>query len=74
MDLDVFWHHHAIYFTMGLGWLLQQKGKALFELFGRGFDLASLVMIAGGLFLIYKTVMEIHHKLRRRRRNQSIWQ
>ena len=48
---------------LGLGWLLQQKGKALFELFGRGFDLASLVMIAGGLFLIYKTVMEIHHKL-----------
>lgn len=48
---------------LGLGWLLKQKGKALFELFGRGFDLASLVMIAGGLFLIYKTVMEIHHKL-----------
>lgn len=47
----------------GLGWLLQQKGKSLFELFGRGFDLASLVMIAGGIFLIYKTVMEIHHKL-----------
>ncbi|MBS4044399.1 MAG: TerC family protein [Chitinophagaceae bacterium] len=48
---------------LGLGWLLKQKGKSLFELFGRGFDLASLVMIAGGLFLIYKTVMEIHHKL-----------
>ena len=47
----------------GLGWLLQQKGKPLFELFGRGFDLASLVMIAGGIFLIYKTVIEIHHKL-----------
>lgn len=46
-----------------LGWLLQQKGKALFTLFGRGFDLASIVMVAGGLFLIYKTVMEIHHKL-----------
>lgn len=48
---------------LGLGWLLQQKGKSLFVLFGRGFDIASLVMIAGGLFLIYKTVMEIHHKL-----------
>jgi predicted tellurium resistance membrane protein TerC len=32
-------------------------------LFGKGFDLASLVMLAGGLFLIYKTVKEIHHKL-----------
>ncbi len=46
-----------------LGWLLTQKGKALFTLFGKGFDLASLVMIAGGLFLLVKTVTEIHHKL-----------
>jgi len=46
-----------------LSWLLQQKGKFLFTLYGKGFDIASLVMIAGGLFLIYKTVMEIHHKL-----------
>lgn len=48
---------------LGLSWLLEQKGKALFYAFGKGFDLASLVMLAGGLFLIYKSVMEIHHKL-----------
>ncbi|MEP7256279.1 MAG: TerC family protein [Ferruginibacter sp.] len=48
---------------MGLGWLLTQKGKAVFTLFGKGFDLASIVMLAGGIFLIYKSVMEIHHKL-----------
>ncbi len=48
---------------MGLGWLLTQKGKSLFSVFGKGFDLASIVMLAGGLFLIYKSVMEIHHKL-----------
>jgi predicted tellurium resistance membrane protein TerC len=48
---------------MGLGWLLAQKGKPLFTLAGKGFDLASLVMLLGGLFLIYKTVKEIHHKL-----------
>lgn len=48
---------------LALGWLLQQKGKVLFSIFGKGFDLASLVMIAGGLFLLVKTVMEIHHKL-----------
>ncbi len=48
---------------MGLGWLLTQKGKAVFTLWGKGFDLASIVMLAGGLFLIYKSVMEIHHKL-----------
>ena len=46
-----------------LSWLLQQKGKAIFTVFGKGFDLASIIMIAGGLFLIYKSVMEIHHKL-----------
>ena len=50
-----------------LGWLLRQKGNTIFgfTLFGvtKAFDLASLVMIAGGLFLIVKTVMEIHHKL-----------
>lgn len=48
---------------MGLGWLLTQKGKAIFTIADKGFDLASIVMIAGGLFLIYKSVMEIHHKL-----------
>lgn len=48
---------------MGLGWLLTQKGKSVFSLFGKGFDLSSLVMLAGGLFLIYKTVREIHQKL-----------
>lgn len=48
---------------LGLGWLLAQKGKAIFTILGKGFDLASLVMILGGLFLIYKSVKEIHHKL-----------
>jgi predicted tellurium resistance membrane protein TerC len=48
---------------MGLGWLLSQKGKAVFTVFNKGFDLASIVMLAGGIFLIYKSVMEIHGKL-----------
>ncbi|MBK9570354.1 MAG: TerC family protein [Chitinophagaceae bacterium] len=48
---------------LGLGWLLAQKGKSIFTISGKGFDLASIVMLAGGLFLIYKSVMEIHHKL-----------
>jgi predicted tellurium resistance membrane protein TerC len=48
---------------MGLGWLLSQKGKAIFTVAGKGFDLASLVMLGGGLFLIYKSVKEIHAKL-----------
>ena len=48
---------------LGLSWLLGQRGNAVFTLFGKGFDLASLVMILGGLFLIYKSVKEIHEKL-----------
>lgn len=48
---------------LGLGWLLDQKGKAVLTVWGKGFDLASLVMLAGGIFLIYKSVKEIHGKL-----------
>jgi predicted tellurium resistance membrane protein TerC len=48
---------------LALGWLLSQKGKHLFVVGEKGFDLASLVMLVGGLFLIYKSVKEIHHKL-----------
>lgn len=48
---------------LGLGWLLSQKGKAVFTVFNKGFDLASIVMLLGGLFLIYKSVKEIHEKL-----------
>lgn len=48
---------------LALGWLLEQKGKTLFSIGSKGFDLASLVMLLGGLFLMYKSVKEIHHKL-----------
>lgn len=52
-----------IILLLGLSWLIKQKGKPVFTVFDKGFDLASLVMLAGGLFLLYKTVKEIHHKL-----------
>lgn len=50
---------------MALGWLLSQRGKYIIpeSWFGKGFDLASIVMLLGGLFLIYKSVKEIHGKL-----------
>jgi predicted tellurium resistance membrane protein TerC len=57
---------------LGLGWLLAQKGKAVFSIAGKGFDLASIVMLAGGLFLIYKSVMEIHHKLEGEDPNEAL--
>src|SRR5258706_4783240 len=50
---------------LALGWLLTQKGKYIIPetWFGKGFDIASLVMLGGGIFLIYKSVHEIHQKL-----------
>ena len=48
---------------MALSWLISQKGKPVFTLWDKGFDMASIVMLLGGLFLLYKTVKEIHHKL-----------
>ena len=47
----------------GLSWLLAQKGITVLRLFGNDLDIASIVMLAGGLFLLYKTVKEIHQKL-----------
>lgn len=57
---------------LGLGWLLKQKGKSVFSIAGKGFDLASLVMILGGLFLIYKSVKEIHEKLEGEDPNETV--
>ena len=48
---------------VGLGWLVTNGNKELFNVFGKGFNLRSLIMIAGGFFLLYKTVKEIHEKL-----------
>ena len=52
---------------LSLGWLLANGNR---ELFGinmgdghYGFNLRNVIMFAGGLFLLYKTVKEIHHKL-----------
>lgn len=44
-----------------LGWLVRNPLK--FDILGYTFELGNLVMLAGGLFLIIKTVTEIHHKL-----------
>src|SRR4029078_1877318 len=48
---------------IGLGWLVSPQGNFLFTVADKGFDIASLVMLAGGIFLIYKSVREIHKKL-----------
>ncbi len=52
---------------LALGWLVTNGNMELFGLnVGEkhiGFNLRNLIMFIGGLFLIYKTVKEIHNKL-----------
>jgi predicted tellurium resistance membrane protein TerC len=48
---------------LGLGWLVTSGNKVLFSIGNWGFSLRNLIMIAGGLFLLFKTVQEIHEKL-----------
>jgi predicted tellurium resistance membrane protein TerC len=56
-----------ILLLLGLGWLVANGNKELFGLNvgGQhyGFNLRNMIMLLGGLFLLYKTVKEIHAKL-----------
>jgi len=40
-----------------------QLTNPLFELFGHGFSWRDLILIAGGLFLVWKATREIHHSV-----------
>ncbi len=51
-----------VLFLLAVGWIIGLKAE-LFEIFGVGFSGKDLVLLAGGLFLIYKATKEIHHKL-----------
>ena len=44
------------------GWIITLKDDVV-VLFGMGFSVKDFILIAGGLFLVYKAVTEIHHKL-----------
>ncbi|TQJ30457.1 TerC family protein [Microbacterium sp. SLBN-146] len=44
------------------GWIITLKDDVV-TLFGMGFSVKDFILIAGGLFLVYKAVTEIHHKL-----------
>lgn len=56
-----------ILLLLALGWLVANGNKELFGLDIRdqhyGFNLRNVIMFVGGLFLLYKTVKEIHAKL-----------
>ena len=43
--------------------LIMKLESDLFTLFGKGFSGKELILIAGGLFLLYKSTKEIYHKM-----------
>jgi len=47
---------------LGVGWVIGLKAQ-LFEVFDLSFSGKDLILLAGGLFLIYKATKEIHDKL-----------
>lgn len=51
-----------ILMLLGLQWI-QQQDQPLFELMGHSFTGKSLMLLTGGLFLLYQSVHEIHLKL-----------
>lgn len=48
---------------LSLTWLVKNGRAELFSLWGKSFNLRGLIMLGGGLFLLIKTVSEIHQKL-----------
>lgn len=51
-----------ILLLLAIGWIITLEDE-WFEVFDRGFSGKELILLAGGLFLIYKATKEIHHKL-----------
>lgn len=45
-----------------IAWIVQLTNP-LFEVFGQAFSWKDLILIAGGLFLVYKATKEIHHSV-----------
>src|SRR6185295_1031014 len=43
--------------------IIVQLTEPLFTLFGHGFSWRDLILIAGGLFLVWKATKEIHHNV-----------
>lgn len=46
----------------GVAWLASLT-QPLFQVFGTDISVKSLILLAGGLFLLYKSTKEIHHKI-----------
>lgn len=48
---------------LSLTWLVKNGSAELFSIWCKSFNLRGLIMLGGGLFLLIKTVSEIHQKL-----------
>ncbi|WP_114749456.1 TerC family protein [Pleomorphovibrio marinus] len=51
-----------ILLLLGISWVVQFT-QPLLEIFGFSLSLRDLILIVGGLFLLFKSTMEIHHKM-----------
>jgi len=51
-----------ILLLLGVGWIITLKAE-LFEVAGIGFSGKELILLVGGVFLLWKATNEIHHKL-----------
>jgi predicted tellurium resistance membrane protein TerC len=60
-----------ILMLLGLQWI-QQQDQSLFELMGHSFTGKSLMLLTGGLFLLYQSVHEIHLKLTQPEEEQQV--
>ena len=47
-----------------VSWIMGMDKNALFTIFGKGFTVHDLILIAGGLFLIYKATKEMHSSVK----------
>ena len=56
---------------LGLAWVMSLT-EPFFELFGRGFSGKDLLMLAGGLFLLYKATHSIHDEVTHEVQIQSV--
>lgn len=53
-----------ILMLLGLSWMFKLDKEPLFEPFGKPITFKAIIMLAGGLFLLGKTTLEMHHKIR----------
>ncbi len=60
-----------ILLLMSLSWLVSLQ-DTLFTVWGKGFSGRDLVLLVGGLFLIYKATVEIHDKISGEEEHESV--